>query len=173
MTKKEIRRQMKQARESMDAQSIEKENRIIFSKLDQDPDFGKASLVAIFYPMGNEVNLMKLVGQRRLAFPKIIHQELHFIEYVPLQAFEKSAFGVMEPMEGDIVDLEIDYMIVPALAISKSGYRIGYGKGYYDQFLKRIRPHRVVGVIYGFQEIESFEIAEHDQPLDAYYTGRL
>jgi len=80
---------------------------------------------------------------------------------------------VMEPMEGDIVDLEIDYMIVPALAILKSGYRIGYGKGYYDQFLKRIRPHRAVGVIYGFQEIDSFEIAEHDQPLDAYYTGRL
>jgi 5-formyltetrahydrofolate cyclo-ligase len=173
MTKKDIRKHMKQMRLQMDTSILEKENKVIFSKLEKDPDFKKASLVAIFYPMENEVNLMKLVGQRRLAFPKVINQELHFIEYVPHQTFEKSAFGVMEPMEGNIVDEQIDYMIVPALAISKSGFRIGYGKGYYDQFLSRVRPRRVVGVIYGFQEIESFEIADHDQKLDTYYTGRL
>jgi 5-formyltetrahydrofolate cyclo-ligase len=173
MTKKDIRKHMKQMRLQMDTSILEKENKVIFSKLEKDPDFKKASLVAIFYPMENEVNLMKLVGQRRLAFPKVINQELHFIEYVPHQTFEKSAFGVMEPMEGNIVDEQIDYMIVPALAISKSGFRIGYGKGYYDQFLSRVRPRRVVGVIYGFQEIESFEIADHDQRLDTYYTGRL
>lgn len=173
MTKKELRKQMKEMRDSMESSMLQKENRVILSKIERDPRFKSAELVAIFYPMGNEVNLMTFVGQRRVAFPKIIDQTLHFIEYFPLQTFAKSAFGVMEPVEGNIVDSEIDYMIVPALAISKAGFRIGYGKGYYDQFLSRIRPRRVVGVIYGFQEVDTFEVAEHDQKLDAYYTGRL
>jgi 5-formyltetrahydrofolate cyclo-ligase len=173
MTKKDLRKHMRELRDQMDSAILQKENKVILSKLEKDPYFKSASLVAIFYPMGPAVNLMKLVGQRRIAFPKIINQELHFIEYEPLQAFAKSTFGIMEPVEGKIVDQEIDYMIVPALAISKSGYRIGYGKGYYDQFLSAIRPKHVVGVIYGFQEVETFEIQDHDQKLDTYYTGKL
>lgn len=173
MTKKEIRKQMKEFRDQMDDAVRERENKIILSKIERDPHFKTAKLVSIFYPMGNEVNLMKWVGQRRLAFPKIIDDALHFIEYIPHQTFEKSAFGVMEPTSGDIVDRDIDYMIVPALAISKEGYRIGYGKGYYDMFLTIQRPKQVVGVIYGFQEIESFEVSPHDQKLDTYYTGRI
>jgi 5-formyltetrahydrofolate cyclo-ligase len=173
MTKKDLRKHMKEMRDVMDQAILQKENKVILSKLEKDPHFKSASLVAIFYPMVHEVNLMTLVGQRRIAFPKIINQALHFIEYEPMQTFAKSAFGVMEPTEGKIVDQDIDYMIVPALAISKSGYRIGYGKGYYDQFLSQVRPKHVVGVIYGFQEVETFEIQEHDQRLDTYYTGRL
>lgn len=172
MTKKALRLHMKTLRDQMDPKVMERETRIIVSKLEEDPDFKKAKCVSIFYPMGNEVNLLSFVGKKNIAFPKIVDQQLRFIAYEPHQAFVKSAFGVMEPMEGSYVDEEIDYMIVPALAISKSGYRIGYGKGYYDGFLSRIRPKRVVGVIYAFQEVETFDTDLHDQKLDAYYTGK-
>lgn len=54
--------------------------------------------------------------------------------------FVKNKYGIDEPMDGvDIFPEEIDLVIVPLLAFDKSGYRVGYGKGYYDKFLKECR----------------------------------
>jgi 5-formyltetrahydrofolate cyclo-ligase len=48
---------------------------------------------------------------------------------------------------------------------------VGYGKGYYDRFLSQYRPKKVMGVIYDFQEVETFHIDEYDQKLDGMIKG--
>jgi 5-formyltetrahydrofolate cyclo-ligase len=54
--------------------------------------------------------------------------------------FETNKFGIDEPIEGiDMIPSEIDLFIVPLLSFDKKGNRVGYGKGYYDRFLKRCR----------------------------------
>ena len=56
-------------------------------------------------------------------------------------AFQKSDFGIEEPVDNNFIQPdEIDMVIVPLLICDKKGYRVGYGKGFYDKFLARCRP---------------------------------
>lgn len=78
--------------------------------------------------------------------------------------FEKNELGFMQPAEGtDVLPEEIDMVIVPMLAADTSGYRVGYGKGYYDHFLKKCRED-VVKI--GFSYFEPVEAIEDINPLD-------
>jgi 5-formyltetrahydrofolate cyclo-ligase len=55
-------------------------------------------------------------------------------------SFVKNEFNIYEPEEGDITDAdEIDLILVPLLAFDKKGFRVGYGKGFYDRFLSQCR----------------------------------
>jgi 5-formyltetrahydrofolate cyclo-ligase len=55
-------------------------------------------------------------------------------------SFLKSEFNIYEPEEGDIMEAdEIDMILVPLLAFDKKGFRVGYGKGFYDRFLSLCR----------------------------------
>ena len=82
--------------------------------------------------------------------------------------FETSSFGVDEPVNGvEIYPSEIDMVIVPLLAFDKRGYRVGYGRGYYDCFLPRCRKDCIkIGFSY-FDALEHIEDAnENDVQLD-------
>lgn len=174
MTKKEIRSLMLLERNLRDPIELNLKNQKIIKDIKNDPLFMKASCVSIFYPMKGEINLLSLIHEKKtFCFPKIESTGMRFYKYQPLQEFAPSKFGVMEPISGDICDLEIDYMLVPALAISKDNYRIGYGKGYYDQFLSKHRPEHVFGVIYDFQEFDELPHEPYDQKLDGYFKGTL
>lgn len=82
--------------------------------------------------------------------------------------FEINSSGIAEPVDSvDVYPSEIDMVIAPLLAFDKRGYRVGYGKGYYDRFLPRCRPDCIkIGFSY-FDAIDSIEdISENDIPLD-------
>ena len=55
-------------------------------------------------------------------------------------AFQKNARNIHEPMDGTVVDAKlIDMVFVPLLIFDKRGYRIGYGKGFYDKYLQQCK----------------------------------
>ena len=172
MNKKEIRNLMRQKRDRISDEERMRRTSKICHQIQKDLDYQNATTVAIFYPMGNEIDLRGLITEdKTFVFPRVEKDGIHFYPYTDQTKFHQSPFGVMEPEGHLALDETIDYMLTPALAISKDGYRIGYGKGYYDQFLLKFRPKRVMGVIYDFQEVEPFNTDAHDQKLDAYYKG--
>jgi 5-formyltetrahydrofolate cyclo-ligase len=82
--------------------------------------------------------------------------------------FELSAFGFSQPVDGmEVSPEDIDLVIVPLLAFDEKGYRVGYGKGYYDKFLKNCRSDVIkVGFSY-FEPVDTIEdINGYDVPLD-------
>jgi 5-formyltetrahydrofolate cyclo-ligase len=82
--------------------------------------------------------------------------------------FETNKFGIDEPIEGiDMIPSEIDLFIVPLLSFDKKGNRVGYGKGYYDRFLKRCRRDCMkIGFSY-FDPIEKIDdLSPFDIKLD-------
>ena len=80
-------------------------------------------------------------------------------------------FGYYESSSNDFYDEEIlDVVIVPALAFDSKKNRIGFGGGYYDTFLEKVRKKNnkvlFIGVCYDFQIIDSVHTEKHDVTLD-------
>jgi len=88
---------------------------------------------------------------------------------VPCGKTVKGAYGIDEPV-GQAYFGDIDVTVIPLLAVNEKGYRIGYGKGYYDRYLIG-RHTKKVGLGYFFQ-IENFEESAHDIPLDLFVCER-
>jgi len=174
MTKQECRNLIILKRKQANQNDIKRMNDHLIEQIKNDHLFQQAKCVAIFYPMQGEVNLLELTKlSKKIALPKIVNKHMHFYEFNENTKLIKSNFGVLEPDHETIIDDQIDYMLVPALVISKDFYRIGYGKGYYDYYLSTNRPKTVMGVIYDFQEIEEIPKEVHDQQLDGYFKGKL
>ena len=93
------------------------------------------------------------------------------IDFESLVPFGK--FGIPEPMELMKVSYKsIDAVIVPGVAFDKNGYRIGFGFGHYDKFLKKT-PHAVkIGLAFEFQIVDSVPKEEHDVPVDFIITEK-
>lgn len=166
---------MIQKRNHINDEAIKKQSLSIIEQIKKDSDFINAQSVAIFYPMAKEVDLLGLLEDKNKTFyfPKVENQVIRFYPYDQKTVFIKSAFGVLEP-KGNTESYEaIDYMLAPALAISNDFYRIGYGKGFYDRYLKMHRPKKVMGVIYDFQKLDTIPHDEYDEKLDGYFKGLL
>lgn len=90
--------------------------------------------------------------------------------------FETNKYGIDEPVDGiDMIPSEIDMFIVPLLAFDKKGNKVGYGKGYYDRFLKQCRKDCIkIGFSY-FDAVEKIEdLDRYDIKLDYCITpGRV
>jgi 5-formyltetrahydrofolate cyclo-ligase len=88
------------------------------------------------------------------------------------EKFKRNKFGIEEPEDGSIIDpLNIDMILVPLLAFDQKGYRVGYGKGYYDRFLRNCRED-VLKIGFSFFSAEEVisDINEFDVPLDLCIT---
>jgi 5-formyltetrahydrofolate cyclo-ligase len=93
---------------------------------------------------------------------------LHWVAFDGVTT-KTSIFGFAEP-HGESVDLEpIDLIIVPALAIDRSGNRLGKGKGYYDRALQSINAP-VVAVVYQHELIDALPAEAHDRKVDFVVT---
>jgi 5-formyltetrahydrofolate cyclo-ligase len=112
----------------------------------------------------------------RVAWPKIhvdmLDMEAGLVEKEGL--FIKNKFNILEPISGDIVPPEqLDVIFVPLIAFDMRGYRVGYGKGYYDRYLSQCRADAVKIGFSFFDAIEYIEdIDEFDVPLNFCITPR-
>ena len=98
-------------------------------------------------------------------------QALRFREWTQGCAMEPGTFGAAIPAEGAWIEPQV--LIVPLLAFDARGYRLGYGGGYYDRTLERLRarmPVLAVGFAYSAQELAEVPIDPTDQRLDAIVT---
>jgi 5-formyltetrahydrofolate cyclo-ligase len=82
--------------------------------------------------------------------------------------FEENKYGITEPVNGTEIDpKKIDMMIVPLFAFDERGYRVGYGKGYYDRFITMCKPEIItVGISY-FEAVDKVDdTQDFDVPLN-------
>lgn len=170
MIKKVIREMMLIKRDALSQDDVLKKSAALVKKIQASERYKNAQTVGLFYPMRNELDLRELLKDQNKTFffPKVEGDMLQFYEVDDQTTFIKSAFGVLEPSQAKPMEKTIEYLIVPALAISKSHHRIGYGKGFYDKYIKNHPQSFTLGVIYDFQEVEGIETEAHDQVLNAY-----
>jgi len=107
-----------------------------------------------------------------LYYPLIQSKEMDPILFTDETLFQKNIMGVSEPIEGIPGEKkDLDWIIVPLLAFDENGYRVGYGKGYYDQFLSQCRPDCLKFGFSFFDPVDNIEDKNnHDIPLDICIT---
>lgn len=98
--------------------------------------------------------------------------ELSSVVYSSTCPVVQNKWGVNEPEGGTVLHPEaIDVAIVPLLCFDERGFRVGYGKGYYDRFLAKCRPSCIKVGLNFFAPVEKIEnVNEYDVPLDIFVT---
>ena len=136
--------------------------------------WNEAETIGVTLSTGKEWDTKAIIEQawlenKSVCVPKAIHETraLHFYEITSFTQVEKGYFDLLEPIvtETTRMDAEsIDLMIVPGLVFMPSGYRIGFGGGYYDRFLEYF-DNTTLSLLHSNQLVESFPAEPHDIPV--------
>ena len=172
--KDEIRKQILEKRSSLSHEEVDKKSELIIKNL--TPYLKNAQNIMIFTDMKNEVRITKLIElypEKNFFISKIVNsknREMKINKYNENELVLHK-FGYYESSSDDFYDEKIlDIVVVPALAFDSSKNRIGFGGGYYDTFLNKVRGKNkntlFIGVCYDFQMIEEVPIEGHDITLD-------
>ena len=115
--------------------------------------------------------LRRLSGEGHvLAMPVMVGrgQPLIFRAWTPGDAMDRAVWGIAEP-KADKAELEPDVVLAPLLAFDAAGWRLGYGGGFYDRTLQKLRSRKpivVVGLAYDEQQVDAVPHLDYDQRLD-------
>ena len=179
--KSELRKTYLEKRKHLSAQQIEANSRVIADLLFAEFDFAKLNVVHCFISIAkfNEVDT-SIIFERiwddfpdvRTAVPRVDDRsgELEHFFYDRGTNMAKNAWGIEEPSGAERADpKEIDLVIVPLLCFDERGYRVGYGKGFYDRFLRECRPDcATAGLSFFPPEIEIKDVHDGDFALDMF-----
>lgn len=177
--KEELRRRMRAIRKGLPREARAERARKLGERLLALPETATPKIVAAFVAIHGEVNLAPVLRELRargatIAMPRVDPEEAAIVlhEHRDGDPLEESGFGVPEPLpSAPRVDLaQVDLVLVPGLAFDPRGFRIGYGKGYYDQLLPTL-PHAFrLAVGYDFQLVAEVPELPHDERVQAIVT---
>jgi 5-formyltetrahydrofolate cyclo-ligase len=113
---------------------------------------------------------------KRVALPRVDVEsgELRMHAYIPGDELSESGFGVREPQPSapPVAAEDVDLVLVPGLAFDVRGYRLGYGKGFYDRLLPRLTCATRVGLAFELSLLAEVPNHEHDVPVDVLVTDK-
>ena len=174
LEKDKIRKEILEKRNNLSTEEVEKKSDLIIENLGKF--IKNAENIMIFMDMKNEVKitkLMKLYPEKSFFISKITdskNREMKINRYNENELVLHK-FGYYESSSSDFYNENIlNIVIVPAVVFDLEKNRIGFGGGYYDTFLKKIRGGNkkvlFIGICYDFQIIEKVPAEEHDVVLD-------
>lgn len=128
----------------------------------------KVKTLGIYYPMQKEIDFLDFKDAFDTHLPKV--GENGIVYYQDRGSYEPAPFHTTVPTHSDITVLaDLDAVIVPGLVFDKDRYRIGYGKGYYDDLLSRYKGISI-GVCFELFLLDNIPKESHDQQLDVVIT---
>jgi len=145
---------------------------LLLSHLECFDEYKDAKTVFCYVSAGSEVDTHDLIKEilplKRVVVPYCTDKcgNMIAVEIKSFDELKEGVFGIPEPVNPkEFPKEEIDFAIVPAIAFDKDGYRLGYGKGYYDRFLSDIKPFKL-GICKEELLAESLPHDEYDVKMD-------
>ena len=177
MPKRSLRETLLAARRHLSTETCLQLSAQIQARFIGSAAYRQAQCLGLYSPVLNEVHT-ELVARRaladgkRLAYPRVHGAQLEFVELPTLAALAPGAFGIAEPTGDRRVPLaELDLLVLPGVGFDLAGYRLGFGKGFYDRALAGVPPALVrVGFAYEFQVTGQLPVADHDCRLTLLVT---
>ncbi|MBR5314665.1 MAG: 5-formyltetrahydrofolate cyclo-ligase [Clostridia bacterium] len=178
--KNSIRTEYKAKRKLINAEQKAEMDEAICKRFLSLSSYRFADTVLLFAPLQNEINTYPIAQDalakgKKLAFPRCIEGNDMVYHYVnSLDQLKPGKYGIMEPSD-DLPLFNNDgghtVCILPAIVYDKKGYRLGYGKGYYDRFLSSFKGVKV-GLVYNDFIINEVPIGRYDLPSDIVITEK-
>lgn len=180
VSKSEIRNNViKKRNEFNDEDLIQKTKLIVNRFISTDSYLSAKTIHTYISTRKGEVDTKKLIDEmysdgKSIVLPKLKKTSNKFQRgyFTGWEKLIKNRDGYYEPELGFDEDLtDIDIMIVPTVAVSLSGQRVGYGGGFYDKILKNFFALKVA-LAFEFQVFDNIEADEHDVKVDLIVTER-
>ena len=179
--KAEIRRAMKARRKELSADEKSAADAVICEKLKARSDIGEmvdpfdfGSPLAVYLASQDEINIDPYIEYMLRAGVEVVAPrwngetyELARLKGLDEKNMRRGPMGIREPVDADIVEpKEVSAWIIPGLAFTRGGKRLGYGGGWYDRLLASAPKDAVkIGVAYSFQIVDDLPDEPHDVPL--------
>ena len=183
MDKKEARKKSKEARKQISQEEIEDKSLAIANQLLRMDTMPSLRLIwdKLYYHLfltieeQKEINteyiLQILAGKdKEIVSSKCEFATLGMTHFLLTDntKIKKNSYNVPEPIDGlEVPDAKIDVVFVPLLAYDKQGNRVGYGKGFYDNFLSKCKPETIkIGLSFFPPEEKIDDVSANDVKLD-------
>ena len=152
----------------------------IKKRLFLQPEFTGAGSIMFYLAKDEEVRTEDVIRQallrgKMVLVPLVRRDERRLVPSILTdydRQLTEGSFGILEPKKEDVHPFppsEIELVIVPGVAFDKKGGRIGFGGGFYDNFLSGLPAYRI-GLAYEMQIVEELSLDEWDEPLDMIIT---
>lgn len=164
------------------AEAAEK-SALIAARLFRHFDFSNVEFLHCFVPIKKfgEIDTHLIFDRIRAEFPRAAtlaprvdfrSGEIESVSFTSASNLVRNKFGIDEPASGEVIEAEkIDIVLTPLLCFDCRGYRVGYGKGFYDKFLRKCRADCLKVGLSFFEPIEKITDAQDfDVKLDCGVT---
>lgn len=172
MNKQELRAHIRQLKRAMTEEEIQAASQQLGVLFAASEAYQQAKTIYGYLPYNQEVRTTQMLQKaledgKRIAVPKCYGDEMRFIYLDDLSQVEKGYCGIPEPIaDGPIADDPTALVLMPGLAFTKDGARMGYGGGFYDKFLAAEPNHPTLALCYAFQMVDHLDTEAHDIPVD-------
>ena len=172
MDKKELRRAIRDRKRAMTEEEICSRSVALAEKFFATEQYQQARTLYGYMPYNQEVRTVPILERalrdgKKVAVPKVCGDRMDFIYITDLSLMEKSEMGIPEPVaDGPVGDDPAALVLMPGLAFTENGDRMGYGGGFYDKFLASEPEHPTVALCYEFQIVKELPTEEYDIPVD-------
>jgi 5-formyltetrahydrofolate cyclo-ligase len=175
--KRQLRSGCLHIREQLGQAYRDRASELICEHIQKWTPFKSARVVLAYLPMRGEVDVRPLIARIsgvRVAIPRVVEApepHLAFHAY-QLDRLIRHRYGMLEPDPATpvISDDQADLIIVPGLAFTRSGFRLGYGGGFYDRLLARREHALTLGVCFQALVLDEIPHEHHDVPVDNVVT---
>ena len=171
-----IRESFKLIRNNLDSDFIKDKSAVIFKKFRNIVNINKFNSISVYVDFNNEVPTDEIIkyalkNNIKVSVPFLIdnhNMKLKYINDYDKDINRNTRFGCGEPFEycKDCNINEITMFIIPALAFDEKCNRLGFGRGYYDNILKRNKNDLRIGLAYDYQILPSIPKDNNDEILD-------
>lgn len=172
MDKKELRRIIREKKRAMTVEAIEAASCRLGQLFAETEEYKNAKTIYGYLPYNQEVRTIPMLQKaledgKKVAVPKVYGDDMKFIYMDDLSAVSEGYAGIPEPTaDGPVAEDKTALVLMPGMAFTKNGDRMGYGGGFYDKFLASEPDHPTVALCYDFQMVEELPTAEYDIPVD-------
>lgn len=170
-SKQELRHLIKAIKKTVEEEQSAALSLQICHKLSSSNHFRSADTILLYHALPDEPDISSILRKwsknKKMLLPAVIGNELELRCYRSDSDMQQGAYGIQESTGEAFSQYdEIDLAIIPGVAFTHQGKRLGRGKGYYDRLLPKLKNAYKIGICFPFQIVDDIPAEEHDVTMD-------